>query len=257
MDYLNTSSQNQVLSSGAYRQQLQKKQSQLPQSCPMSSKYTASPALTIIRVTEDKNKPAISPVVIAKPSTPSTIDTVTSPPSDISPSIDQTSESSEESVVLTINVNKIESRLAWSQRMKRYQQEEIQYLGLELIHPATNLYQTTHFLESTSPSSTKLPAKSHLPSTAVRVDVRQRFESWLDGLYPHSSPAIPVSLPSTIAESEDSFVSEEIVAQEGDLIECASGEGTRGVEKCRECGSVVSRSVEGYKRGCRRSLWAG
>jgi len=130
--------------------------------------------------------------------------------------------------------------------MKRYQQEEIQYLGLELIRPATNLYQTSHFLESTSPSSTKLPAKSHLPSTAVRVDVRQRFESWLDGLYPHSSPAIPVSLPSTIAESEDSFVSEEIVAQEGDLIECASGEETGGVERCRE---YILGGVEGRERG--------
>ena len=97
------------------------------------------------------------------------------------------SSSCDSNLVVTVAVDIIESPLEWSSRMKRYHEEEIKYLGLEIIryrapaprHP--NLILETP-LENLSCSIS--PRASH----HKKLDSsRHRFEQWLDTLSPRTT----------------------------------------------------------------------
>lgn len=100
------------------------------------------------------------------------------------------------SVILSFSVQPTESPFEWSARMKQYQQEEIEYLGLDVIKP-----QRPEHLEIVS-SGHIIPVPSeNTPHKYMRLS-KQRFEEWLDTLSPRANPVIPVSQPSTVAESD-------------------------------------------------------
>lgn len=70
-------------------------------------------------------------------------------------------------------------------------------------------------------------------------DVRGRFEDWLDGLNPFANPGIPVSLPSTVAESYcsgESFIG--VVGQQSKMIKLDADANTVG--NCPKCGQALS-----------------
>jgi hypothetical protein len=119
------------------------------------------------------------------------------------------------SVVLTFQVDAIETPLEWSARMKRYQQEEIQYLGLDILKPRISLPAKPVIKPLSAVKTLPLVQAIH-PHRPVdnssRNDMvlsKQRFEEWLDTLHPHESPRIPTSQPSTVAFSTISKCSSE------------------------------------------------
>jgi hypothetical protein len=132
----------------------------------------------------------------------------------------QSEASSDENIVLRINLETNESPLQKSARLKRYRAEEIQYLGLEIIKPTIS--------PPPKPPPPRTPPSSPLnvysgvgnrngngnggPSPRSVKLSKERFEDWLDTLNPCASPAIPASQPSTIAESEENLTDSEIVA---------------------------------------------
>lgn len=98
-----------------------------------------------------------------------------------------------------------ETPLEWSARMRRYQQEEIQYLGLEIIRPHISRNEVT------SPPKRNSAASRTRRSSPKRVVgdrslSRQRFEEWLDTLSMKASPTIPASKPSTVADSTENIM---------------------------------------------------
>lgn len=105
------------------------------------------------------------------------------------------SSSRDDSVILTINVGaNVESALEWSARMKRYQEEEIEYLGLQVIKPRVSRFP----VQQTAAASRNVP---HMWALKDKLS-KQRFEEWLDTITPRASPTIPASRPSTVAESD-------------------------------------------------------
>jgi hypothetical protein len=103
----------------------------------------------------------------------------------------------ESSVVLTVTFDEIESPFEWSARMKRYQQEEIQYLGLDVIKPRRSEHP-----ENAAASLAVSVSTENTPRKYMKLS-KQRFEEWLDTLSPRANPVIPASQPSTVAESEE------------------------------------------------------
>ena len=93
-----------------------------------------------------------------------------------------------------------ETVLEWSARMKRYQQEEIQYLGLDIIKPHSPLHDAIIATAKGTPPSKfcRLPSKWMAGDRSLS---KQRFEEWLDILHPKTNPTVPVSDPSTPADS--------------------------------------------------------
>jgi len=123
------------------------------------------------------------------------------------------SSSDTSSVILTVQIDPIETPLEWSARMKRYQQEEIQFLGLDIIKPQISLPQPQ---QPQPPVIKKLPAVQNVrpdrSDCQIKIATRnnmvlskQRFEEWLDTLHPRASPGISVSQPATIANSDTSL----------------------------------------------------
>jgi len=83
--------------------------------------------------------------------------------------------------------------------MKRYQQEEIQHLGLDIIKPHTLLNDAITTAKRKPPSKfCRLPSKW---MAGDRLLSKQRFEEWLDAIHPKANPIVPVSDPSTLADS--------------------------------------------------------
>jgi hypothetical protein len=128
--------------------------------------------------------------------------------------------------VIPSTVQTVETPLQWSARMKRYQEEEIEYLGLTTIKPilSANAPTVSRFdprtpvscvvRESTTPISEPSRGASEKESrifgNSSRRDVqvplsRRRFEEWMDGLSGMASPSVTVSRPSTVVDSEDDF----------------------------------------------------
>jgi hypothetical protein len=101
------------------------------------------------------------------------------------------------SVVLAVTIDPIESPFEWSARMKRYQQEEIEYLGLDVIKP-----RRSEHLEIAAAQCIRHVPSENTPGKYMKLS-KQRFEEWLDTLIPRANPLIPVSQPSTVAESEE------------------------------------------------------
>ena len=118
----------------------------------------------------------------------------------------ETHSSCDTSVVLTVRIDAVESPLEWSARMKRYQEEEIQYLGLDVIKPRLSKSPQPLVAQKSRPSHSEHRPARLIPS---RVDTavlsKQRFEAWLDTLHPRASPAISASQPSTVANSDTSL----------------------------------------------------
>jgi predicted acetyltransferase len=86
-----------------------------------------------------------------------------------------------------------ESRLEWSARMKRYQEEEIEYLGLEVIKPKGVIPRPNSPATFTSrnslpikhdPKTQPTDTRSRHPPCHPRLVTKQRFEDWLDTLNP-------------------------------------------------------------------------
>ena len=141
---------------------------------------------------------------------PSPVDNHTHPPNDDDDgTIKQDSLSScDGSVVLTVQIDTIETPLEWSARMKRYQQEEIQYLGLDIIKPQISP-PVVKTLPTVKPTPVVQKVCPYRPPRNDTVLSKQRFEEWLDTLHPRASPGIPVSQPSTVANSTISEYSSE------------------------------------------------
>lgn len=142
--------------------------------------------------------------------------------------------SNENSVVLTIQVDAVESLLEWSARMKRYQQEEVQYLGLNfvkpnflsppmsethprrssppiaqsqplssaIVRPPLHLLPIAQSQTQSSPVVKRRPSQKLTPQKDTNLS-KQLFEEWLDTLHlARAGPAIPASQPSTFADSD-------------------------------------------------------
>lgn len=112
--------------------------------------------------------------------------------------------------------------------MKRYQKEEIEYHGLQLIRPALHII----------PHPQDYSPAAQATAVGFSGNARGRFEDWLDGLSPFANPGIPVSLPSTVAESECSGESLMGVVKQSKVIKLDAGANI--VEKCPECGQALS-----------------
>ena len=124
-------------------------------------------------------------------------------------------------------VRKVETPLEWSLRMKRYQEEEIEYLGLTTIKPVlstpipTSIHTTTTTRTPTLVLRKLAPAvrevtpvsefqesiglarseESSPKKTYTRLSKR-RFEEWLEKISPYQSPP-PASQPSTVADDDE------------------------------------------------------
>jgi hypothetical protein len=265
-----------VLSSQAYRNKLKK---------GTASSEMVPPSLESASPSNHANVSDTATVTPIRP--PQTDDSMTSI-EEVQDTIQ--SESSDDDIVLRINLETIESPLQKSARLKRYRAEEIQYLGLEIIKP-------------TIPPPPKTPPPS--PPCNVNAGVanangasprsvklsKERFEDWLDTLNPCASPAIPASQPSTIAESEEGLTDSEIVG-DMDVLSGARGEDTAiknaigaiGVEdgdsetlrdgnggvkairlegfgemvgRCKECGRKVLEGVVSRELGVQTDLTGG
>ena len=109
------------------------------------------------------------------------------------------SSSRDDSIILTINLGaNVESPLEWSARMKRYQEEEIEYLGLQVIKPRVSRFPA----QQTAAASRNIPRSARMWALKEDKLSKQRFEEWLDTITPRASPTIPASQPSTVAESD-------------------------------------------------------
>jgi hypothetical protein len=164
------------------------------------------------------------------------------------------SSPSESTVILTINIDPIESPLEWSARMRRYQEEEIRYLGLSTIKPQPSLpLKKTPTKQSVSPNTT---------SIKYNKLSKQRFEEWLDTLNPIASPTIPVSKPSTIAESEDLSSSESEphpeIQPHDDSLTCRNIQPPRPMDPncCSNCGRKIWSEVKSRDWGVQTDITA-
>jgi hypothetical protein len=121
-----------------------------------------------------------------------------------------------------------ETLLEWSARMKRYQQEEIKHLGLDVIKSnspqikshAQNLAVTAQNPHLKSPRNSPTQA---IPPSDKSLS-KERFAEWLDTLSP-ASPTNAVSESSTIVDTETV-----------DVFLDAMGLGQLNLNFCRGCG---------------------
>lgn len=203
-----------VPTSNVLRFQLQEQQHNLSaKSTPSNNNDTGNTSRRKTEWDPTDFKTTATQTSIAPP--PSSVSNYEDPDDTIKP---DNPSSTESSVVLAIQVETIESPLEWSARMKRYQQEEIQYLGLNLIkaHHTTPLttplpkiplltqqssppvIQNTTLAANIKPKITAPLVKSsgEIPYKDTALS-RRRFEEWLDTLHVKASPAIPASQPST------------------------------------------------------------
>jgi hypothetical protein len=111
-----------------------------------------------------------------------------------------TPSSFDSSVILTVNVDIIESPLEWSARMKRYQEEEIEYLGLKLVRPRIPEYSIIGNEPQGNLPRRAVCVPSYIPAPRQLILSKERFEEWLDTLSPRASPIVPASQSSTVAE---------------------------------------------------------
>jgi hypothetical protein len=89
-----------------------------------------------------------------------------------------------------------ETLLEWSARMRRYQQEEIEYLGLDVIKSNSSRIAPPN----SPPKSPRNSPTQSIPPTNKPLS-NERFAEWLVSLSP-SRPTIAVSESSTIADTE-------------------------------------------------------
>jgi hypothetical protein len=174
----------------------------------------------------------------------------------------QSEASFDDNIVLRINLETIESPLQKSARLKRYRAEEIQYLGLEIIKPIISPPPNLPPPETPPPSPCNVySGVGNVSPRSVKLS-KERFEEWLDTLNPCASPVIPVSQPSTIAESEENLMDSEIVRDMGVASEARGMDTTvknfTGVIGVEDGDSETLRDGNGALLAARlRGIWWG
>jgi hypothetical protein len=151
--------------------------------------------------------------------------------------------SSDDSVVFTFTFDPIESPPEKAARLKRYRDEEIKYLGLEIIRPTITppLLTPSTIIINRPPTQQTAQRVGDTASKTRRNEtemqrcerlLKERFEDWLDTLNPSANPAIPVSQPSTIIESE------------GNLSDTSSGNDSAIIMKGSDANVTVVRWID-------------
>lgn len=136
------------------------------------------------------------------------------------------SSKSESKAIVPAHVHTCETALEWSARMKRYQEEEREYLGLDVIRSHTTQTKT-HTVKSRR-GSPKLASRGSIDDSLSK----QRIEEWLDALSPARTSSASLEL-STARESILDLT--EMALAHVDLNVCRAC-GEKCDNKCRDAG---------------------